>query len=277
MIRTFKKEDTEAVMRIWLNGNLEAHGFVPADYWRENLPMVEEQLPEADIFVWEENGSIRGFLGIQDGFIAGIFVDSSCRSEGIGKKLLDHAKTIYPSLSLKVYQKNTRAAGFYFREGFFAESEGMDEETGEPEYTMVWKAGEETADIWARLCGAARNVQAARWVSDRIEAGQVAAALMTKSGAIYTGICIVTACSLGMCAERNAIAHMLTCGESEIEKLAVIGPDGDMALPCGACMEFMMQLGKTAGEIEILVDEKRRETRRLKELIPSWWGAGHSM
>ena len=64
---------------------------------------------------------------------------------------------------------------------------------------------------------------------------------------------------------------------SEIEKLAVIGPDGGMALPCGACMEFMMQLGKTAGEIEILVDEKRRETRRLKELIPSWWGAGHSM
>ena len=55
-------------------------------------------------------------------------------------------------------------------------------------------------------------------VSGYIEAGQVAAALMTKSGNIYTGICIDTACSLGMCAERNAIAHMLTCGESEIRK-----------------------------------------------------------
>lgn len=59
-------------------------------------------------------------------------------------------------------------------------------------------------------------------VSGYIEAGQVAAALMTKSGNIYTGICIDTACSLGMCAERNAIAHMLTCGESEIRKLAVV-------------------------------------------------------
>ena len=74
-----------------------------------------------------------------------------------------------------------------------------------------------------------------KMVSGYIEAGQVAAALMTKSGNIYTGICIDTACSLGMCAERNAIAHMLTCGESEIRKLAVVMSDGTMSLPCGAC------------------------------------------
>ena len=91
-----------------------------------------------------------------------------------------------------------------------------------------------------------------KMVSGYIEAGQVAAALMTKSGNIYTGICIDTACSLGMCAERNAIAHMLTCGESEIRKLAVVMSDGTMSLPCGACCEFMMQLGQWAGEIEIL-------------------------
>ena len=103
-------------------------------------------------------------------------------------------------------------------------------------------------------------------VSGYIEAGQVAAALMTKSGNIYTGICIDTACSLGMCAERNAIAHMLTCGESEIRKLAVVMSDGTMSLPCGACCEFMMQLGQWAGEIEILIDYQKAEVRQLKDL-----------
>lgn len=98
-----------------------------------------------------------------------------------------------------------------------------------------------------------------KMVSGYIEAGQVAAALMTKSGNIYTGICIDTACSLGMCAERNAIAHMLTCGESEIRKLAVVMSDGTMSLPCGACCEFMMQLGQWAGEIEILIDYQRQK------------------
>ena len=95
---------------------------------------------------------------------------------------------------------------------------------------------------------------------------------MTKSGNIYTGICIDTACSLGMCAERNAIAHMLTCGESEIRKLAVVMSDGTMALPCGACCEFMMQLGQRAGEIEILIDYQKAEVRQLKDLFPNWWG-----
>lgn len=109
-------------------------------------------------------------------------------------------------------------------------------------------------------------------VSGYIEAGQVAAALMTKSGNIYTGICIDTACSLGMCAERNAIAHMLTCGESEIRKLAVVMSDGTMSLPCGACCEFMMQLGQWAGKIEILIDYQKAEVRQLKDLCPNWWG-----
>ena len=106
-------------------------------------------------------------------------------------------------------------------------------------------------------------------VSGYIEAGQVAAALMTKSGNIYTGICIDTACSLGMCAERNAIAHMLTCGESEIRKLAVVMSDGTMSLPCGACCEFMMQLGQWAGEIEILIDYQKAEVRHQNIPFPT--------
>lgn len=127
-------------------------------------------------------------------------------------------------------------------------------------------------DIWEKLYNAARKVQNARTVSPFIEAGGVAAAILTKGGNIYVGVCIDTASTLGMCAERNAIANMITNGESQIEKLVAIMPDGKVGSPCGACREYMMQLDKDSGEIEILVDYETRKTVRLKELLPDWWG-----
>lgn len=127
-------------------------------------------------------------------------------------------------------------------------------------------------DIWEKLYNAAKKVQNARTISPFIEAGEVAAAVLTKGGNIYVGVCIDTACTLGMCAERNAIANMITNGESQIEKLVAIMPDGKVGSPCGACREYMMQLDKDSGEIEILVDYETRKTVRLKELLPDWWG-----
>lgn len=127
-------------------------------------------------------------------------------------------------------------------------------------------------DIWEKLYNAARKVQNVRTVSPFIEAGGVAAAVLTKGGNIYVGVCIDTASTLGMCAERNAIANMITNGESQIEKLVAIMPDGKVGSPCGACREYMMQLDKDSGEIEILVDYETRKTVRLKKLIPDWWG-----
>lgn len=127
-------------------------------------------------------------------------------------------------------------------------------------------------DIWEKLYNAARKVQNARTVSPFIEAGGVAAAVLTKGGNIYVGVCIDTASTLGMCAERNAIANMITNGESQIEKIVAITPDGKVGSPYGACREYMMQLDKDSGEIEILVDYETRKTVRLKELLPDWWG-----
>ncbi len=126
-------------------------------------------------------------------------------------------------------------------------------------------------DDWQKLYEAAKNVQNARTISQTIEVGSVAAAILTKSGNIYTGICIDTACSFGMCAERNAMANMLTNGESEISKVLAIMPDGKIGLPCGACREFMMQLSPNSGNIEILTNYENRKTIFLKDLLPNWW------
>lgn len=139
MIRTFEKKDTERVMTLWYYGNCQAHPFVPENYWRSNIPMVQEQLLQAQVLVCEEDGEIRGFLGMMDNYIAGIFVDEAFRSEGVGKQLLDEAKQRHSALTLQVYRKNERAVRFYLREGFSISMEGTEEDTGETEYRMIWK------------------------------------------------------------------------------------------------------------------------------------------
>lgn len=127
--------------------------------------------------------------------------------------------------------------------------------------------------MWNKLYEAAKSVQNGRTISPFIDAGGVAAAILTKQGNIYVGVCIDTSCSLGMCAERNAIANMITHGESQIDKVVAIMPDGRVGPPCGACRDLMMQLDRNSSEIEILLDMNTKRTIKLGELMPDWWGA----
>ncbi len=138
MIRKFQPDNRERVMQLWLSGNLDAHSFVPRDYWISHAPMVRELLVQAELYVCELDGDIRGFAGVQDGSLAGIFVDQAHRSMGIGKRLLDYIKKRHPLFTLNVYQRNQRAVEFYLREGLSVIAEGIDEGTGEMDYTMQW-------------------------------------------------------------------------------------------------------------------------------------------
>ena len=126
--------------------------------------------------------------------------------------------------------------------------------------------------LWKKLYENARAVQNAREVSDYVEAGGVAAAILSTSGRIYTGVCVDTCSTLGICAERNAIFHMLTCGEQEIRKVLAIMPDGRCGAPCGACRELMVQLmPEKYKEIEIMMDYEQERIVTLGELTPEWW------
>lgn len=138
MIRKFEREDTLQVMQIWLEGNIETHDFIRKDYWVSHCSLVQEQLLQADIYVYEQDKNIQGFVGMTGDYLAGIFVDKKHRSMGIGKSLLEYIKKNYPEFSLNVYQKNRRAVNFYLREGLFIDSKGVDEDTGETDYTMRW-------------------------------------------------------------------------------------------------------------------------------------------
>ena len=127
-------------MQIWLHGNLDAHAFIAASFWTEHFEMVHDLLPQAELYVHEnENtGQIDGFIGLTENHIEGIFVAKAARSKGIGKALLEYAKSRKPCLTLSVYQKNERALAFYRHEQFVVQSEGIDEDTNEAEIQMLW-------------------------------------------------------------------------------------------------------------------------------------------
>ena len=126
--------------------------------------------------------------------------------------------------------------------------------------------------IWTKMYEAAKAVQNDRKISDYITAGCVAAAILSESGKIYTGVCVDTCSTLGICAERNAIFNMITNGEDRISKVLAVMEDGSCGAPCGACRELMVQL--MPGQyhsVEIMLDYQTGKITTLGELTPEWW------
>ena len=126
--------------------------------------------------------------------------------------------------------------------------------------------------VWHDLYDTAKKTLNPRVLTPFMDAGGVAASIMTDKGNVYTGVCIDTCSGLGMCAERNAIANMITNGESRIVKLVCVMGDGRVGSPCGAYREMLMQLDVHSPEIEILTDLDTLATVKLGALVPDWWG-----
>ena len=139
MIRHLNETDLTEILSVWLNTNLQAHSFIPAEYWKENYDIVKQMLPQAEVYVYEQNGHIAGFIGLMEQEIAGLFVQDTLQSKGIGKQLLDYVKKRKSCLTLHAYRKNQRAVQFYLREQFYIQSQETDSRTGEREYVMKWE------------------------------------------------------------------------------------------------------------------------------------------
>ena len=92
MIRELQKDDINKVADIWLDTNIKAHDFIPAQYWKSNFESVKKALSYAEVYVYEYDTEIQGFIGLNDEYIEGIFVSGEMQSKGIGKILLNYAK-----------------------------------------------------------------------------------------------------------------------------------------------------------------------------------------
>lgn len=131
-------------------------------------------------------------------------------------------------------------------------------------------------EIWEKMYEEAKKVLKERQISKYVLAGSVSAAILSGSGKIYTGVCIDTCSTLGICAERNAIFNMITNGEHEIKKVIALIQEADKLIegsaPCGACRELMVQLmPEKYKDIEIMLDYNANKIMKLGELTPQWW------
>ncbi len=126
--------------------------------------------------------------------------------------------------------------------------------------------------IWTEMYNAAKAVQNDREISSYVVAGGVAAAILSESGKIYTGVCVDTCSTLGICAERSAIFNMITNGENRLTKVIAIMGSGKSGAPCGACRELMVQLmPNDYKNIEIMMDYESGRIVTLGDITPEWW------
>lgn len=138
MIRKLEKNDINAVMQIWKNENIKTHKFISKEYWESNYNFVKDSLQKAEIYLYIVKEKILGFVGLDNNYIEGIFVNTNNQCNGIGTSLLNKVKEGRNNLTLSVYKKNTKAINFYKKNGFVIISENMDDNTKEIEYTMAW-------------------------------------------------------------------------------------------------------------------------------------------
>lgn len=138
MIRVLEEKDVDTVAKIWLETNIKAHDFIASNYWKEHYEIIKDMFLQAEVYVYEIEKEIMGFIGLDKEYIEGIFVLDQYQKRGVGKALLNHVKAKKEHLSLNVYQKNLNAILFYQREDFCIQYEDVDKNTGEKEYRMVW-------------------------------------------------------------------------------------------------------------------------------------------
>lgn len=139
MIREKKKSDIKYIMEIWLQGNLQAHKFIKESYWIEYIEETEKAIEEAEVFVYEEQGEIIGFIGIQKNYIAGLFIKEEKQQERIGSRLIEFCKQRKSEIFLYVYKENEKAVTFYLKHKFQIEGEYIEKGSLRKEYKMEWK------------------------------------------------------------------------------------------------------------------------------------------
>lgn len=138
MIRKMAKKDISFVMDIWLTENIKTHNFIKQEYWNKQYPFVQQAITHAEVYVYEENGEICGFIGLNGEVIEGIFIKQEKQLKGIGKAFIEFAKQEQDYLKLDVYAKNQRAIQFYQKQGFLVKAKRKDKNTNQIEYEMIW-------------------------------------------------------------------------------------------------------------------------------------------
>ena len=131
MIREYDSEDLGRVLDVWYAASKLAHPFLDEDFLsRESERIATHHLPSAQTWVFEQGNVVVGFIALMGNEVGAIFVDPDFHGQGIGRALMDHARSIRDVLELDVFKANSIGRKFYKRYGFRVVGEHVHEETG---------------------------------------------------------------------------------------------------------------------------------------------------
>ncbi len=139
IIRKYIETDLDAVMYIWFQGNKTAHAFIGEEYWKRNFNYVRRAISQSEVYVYEFEGKVIGFIGLDEGYVQGLFVHPDFTREGIGSRLLNYIKEDLEFFTLHVFQKNEAAVSFYQKNGLKIKETQVNEDLGEEEYYMYYR------------------------------------------------------------------------------------------------------------------------------------------
>ena len=132
MIRLYQEGDTEDIIEVWYRASLIAHPFLTETFLQEERTRLREVfLPNSQTWVYEDAGRVVGFISLVDNEVGGIFVRPSNQRQGIGKALMDKARSLHDSLELDVFAANKSGRAFYAQYGFVPIKIYREKETGE--------------------------------------------------------------------------------------------------------------------------------------------------
>lgn len=93
MIRNMGLQDIEAVLNIWLEASIQAHGFIDASFWHSQLDAMRHvYLPAADSHIFEREGKVCGFCSLNQNVLAALFVAPEHQGTGIVRTVTRRCK-----------------------------------------------------------------------------------------------------------------------------------------------------------------------------------------
>jgi ribosomal protein S18 acetylase RimI-like enzyme len=142
VIRAATPEDARAVAELFRR-SFGTLAFLPTLHTSaEDRAFFGRVVAEHEVWVWEEDGRILGFAGLEGDVLGHLYVEPAAHGRGIGGALLAHAKERRPDgLELWVFQQNHGARRFYERHGFrlVRETDGSANEERTPDALYAWR------------------------------------------------------------------------------------------------------------------------------------------
>lgn len=131
IIRLYEERDLDDLLAAWASASEIAHPFLTQDFLAlecENIPYL--YLPNAETWVFEDEGRVVGFVALLGNEIGAIFVHPSHQRRGVGRQLMNKAKELRAELVVEVFKANTIGRAFYAKYGFEIVAEKVHEQTG---------------------------------------------------------------------------------------------------------------------------------------------------